>query len=104
MLVPVRSRWWGLLVYRRPWAAPPTVVGWPLRRHGRGGDFSTPAPRTTTGLTTAPNNAADNGEEDEAADAGGNADDEGFVVVDPGADLGEGVGSLAYALSSFVSM
>jgi hypothetical protein len=31
--------------------------------------------------------AAEDGEEEEAADSGADADDEGFVVVDPGADL-----------------
>lgn len=42
--------------------------------------------------------AAEEGEEDEATDCGGDADDDGFVVVDPGFDLAAGGGAFALAL------
>jgi hypothetical protein len=37
--------------------------------------------------TAAADAAAEDSEEDEAADTGADADDDGFVVVDPGGDL-----------------
>ena len=53
---------------------------------------------STTGSTTAADDAAGDQKEEETADAGGEADDERFVVVDPGADFLEGGGVFAYAL------
>ena len=47
---------------------------------------------------TAAREAPEEGEEEEGADRGGDADDEGFVRVDPGFDLAGYGGAFALAL------
>ena len=58
----------------------------------------TPRRCTATGSTTLSDDTTEDEEEKETADAGADADDEGFVVVDPGTDFFEGRGVFALAL------
>lgn len=66
--------------------------------HGRGHGLLA-APRFR-GAPTAADAAAQDGEEQEAADAGADADDQLAVVVDPGGDLARGGGAFALSLES----
>ena len=63
--------------------------------HDRGDRLG--APRAARSATAA-DDAAEDGDEKEATDAAGNADDEIAVVVDPGADFFGGVGAFALTL------
>lgn len=56
------------------------------------------------GTAAATDAAAQDGEKDEAADAAGDADDDGFIVVDPGPDFPGGGGASALALRTRVSI
>lgn len=51
--------------------------------------------------TTAADAAAEDGEEDQAADTSADANDDGFVVVDPGRDLAADGGASAAAVLAF---
>lgn len=64
--------------------------------HGRGHGLL--APPRFRGAPTAADAAAQDGEEQEAADAGADADDQVAVVVDPGGDLARGGGAFALSL------
>jgi len=54
--------------------------------------------RFVSPAATRADDAAEDGDEEEGAQGRGDADDEGFVVVDPGADFFYGVGAFALAL------
>jgi len=82
----------------------PASLRRPLRHHGRGSNFPPTPPRTLTRPAAAANDAANDGNEEEATDAGADADDEGLVVVDPGADFGEVGGADALTLEMNVSI
>lgn len=56
------------------------------------------APARFPGAPTAADAAAEDGEEQEAADASADADDQGAVVVDPRGDLARRGGAFALAL------
>lgn len=62
------------------------------------GALASGPPGARSRATAAADAAAEDGEEQEAADGGGEADDEGFVVGDPGFDFFGRVGAFAVAL------
>ena len=81
------------MVVRRGWIR----LSVPGLLHGGTGGLAS-GRGTTAGTTAAADDAAEDEEEEETADAGADADDEGFVVVDPGTDFFEGGGVFALAL------
>jgi hypothetical protein len=56
-----------------------------------------------TTSTTAADAAAEDGEEDQTADTSADADDDGFVVVDPGRDLATNGCASAAAVLAFAT-
>lgn len=95
--VPISARWSSPTPPRRSGIGIPAVT----LRHGTADP--TLLHRGTTGAgafgaAAATDAAAEDGEEDEAADAAGYADDDGFIVVDPGPNLLGGGGAFALTL------
>ena len=69
-----------------------------LQHRGAGGDFGASPSSAALRTAAAADDAAEDHEEEEDADADGDADDEGLVILDPGADFLQGGGADALAL------
>lgn len=78
-------------------ALPALPAAW--RRSGRRCDHFL----VRAAAAAAADTAAEDCEEDEAADTGANADDDGFVVVDPGRDLAADGSAFAAAVLAFAA-